>query len=117
MLRMGPVYAQDNGQGVSGIKPERTAKYRDLLYARTGIRCHRFHRLMAQPAGRGVGVPVDFTETPGGLQIESQELVEQHLYGHHKYGSYISTHQFPLPRCKLSNYYNCPVRMSTGYSQ
>ena len=37
MLRMGPVHAWDNGQGVSGTEPERTARYRDLLYARTGI--------------------------------------------------------------------------------
>ena len=34
-LRMGPVHAPDNGQGVSGAKPERTARYRELLYART----------------------------------------------------------------------------------
>ena len=28
MLRMGPVHARDNGQGVSGAEPERTARYR-----------------------------------------------------------------------------------------
>jgi len=33
MLRMGPVHVRDNGQGVSDIEPERTARYRDLLYA------------------------------------------------------------------------------------
>ena len=33
MLRMGPVHAQDNGQGVSSAEPERTARYEDLLYA------------------------------------------------------------------------------------
>ena len=49
---------------------------------------------MAQPAGRGVGVLVHPTETPGGLQVESQELVVQYLYDHHKHGSYIGTHQF-----------------------
>jgi len=44
MLRMGPVHAWDNGQGVSSTEPECTARYRDLLYARTGIGCHRSHR-------------------------------------------------------------------------
>jgi len=44
MLRIGLVHARDNGQGVSGAEPERTARYRDLLYARTGIGCHRSHR-------------------------------------------------------------------------
>ena len=34
MFRMGPVHARDNGPGVSGTEPERTARYRDLLYAR-----------------------------------------------------------------------------------
>ena len=44
MLRMGLVHARDNGQGVFGTESERTAKYQDLLYARTGIGCHRSHR-------------------------------------------------------------------------
>ena len=34
MFRMGPVHTWDNGPGVSGTEPERTARYRDLLYAR-----------------------------------------------------------------------------------
>ena len=34
MFRMGSVRAQDNSRGVSGIEPERTARYQDLLYAR-----------------------------------------------------------------------------------
>ena len=34
MFRMGPVHARDNGLGVSGTEPERTARHRDLLYAR-----------------------------------------------------------------------------------
>jgi len=49
-------------------------------------------------------VPVHPTEAPGGLQVESQELVVQHLYGHHKHKSYIGTHQFPPSRCKLFKY-------------
>jgi len=44
MLRMGPVHARDNGQGVFGIEPERIARYQDFLYARIGIGCHRSHR-------------------------------------------------------------------------
>jgi len=44
MLRMGPINTQENGQGVFGTEPERTARYRDLLYVRTGIGCHRSHR-------------------------------------------------------------------------
>ena len=34
MFKMGAVHARDNGPGVSGTEPERTARYRDLLYAR-----------------------------------------------------------------------------------
>jgi len=30
MFRMGRVQARDNGLGVSGAEPERTARYRDL---------------------------------------------------------------------------------------
>ena len=30
MLWMGPVHARDNGSGVSGAEPERTARYWDL---------------------------------------------------------------------------------------
>jgi len=36
---------------------------------------------MAHPEDRGVWVPVHITETPAGLQVESQVLVVQHLYG------------------------------------
>ena len=55
MFRIGPVHAQGNGSGVSGTEPERTARYRDLLYARTGVGFHRSHRnrlrTCAYPAG------------------------------------------------------------------
>ena len=34
MFRAGPVHTRDNGPGVSGTEPERTAWYRVLLYAR-----------------------------------------------------------------------------------
>jgi len=33
MFKVGPVHALDNGPGVSGTEPERTARYRDLLYS------------------------------------------------------------------------------------
>jgi len=51
MLRMGPIHPRDNGQGVSGTGPERTARYRDLLYSRTGIGCHHSYR--NRPRGFG----------------------------------------------------------------
>jgi len=44
MFRMGPAHAQDNGPRVSGAEPERTARYWDLLYARTGIEYCRSYR-------------------------------------------------------------------------
>jgi len=44
MFRMGPIYAWDNGLGVSDVEPKRTARYQDLLYARTGIGYRRSHR-------------------------------------------------------------------------
>ena len=45
MFRMGPVHARDNGPGVSDAEPEHTARYQDLLYARTGIGHRRSHRI------------------------------------------------------------------------
>jgi len=33
---------------------------------------------MAQPTGRGVGVPVHPTETPGVLQVESKYMTARH---------------------------------------
>jgi len=65
---------------------------------------------MAHPAGdQGTKVPVHPTKIPSSLQVESQVVVVQYLYDHHKHGSYIGTHQFPPSRCKLFNYY----RLST----
>ena len=34
MFRIGLVHTRDNGPVVSGTEPERTARHRDLLYAR-----------------------------------------------------------------------------------
>ena len=34
MFRIGLMHARDNGPGITGTEPERTARYRDLLYAR-----------------------------------------------------------------------------------
>ena len=54
------------------------------------------------PGRQGIRVPVHPMETPDDLQVESQVLVVQHLYGYHKHESYIGTHQFSLSRYKLS---------------
>jgi len=37
IFKMGLVHAWDNDPGVSGTEPERTARFRDLLYAQTGL--------------------------------------------------------------------------------
>jgi len=75
MFKMGYVHARDNGPGVSGSEPERTARYRDLLYARTGIGYHRSHRNRPRdctyPAGinrrsRGASTPHGI---PGDRQV------------------------------------------------
>ena len=65
MLKMGPVHDRDNGQGVSGTELERTARYRDLLYARIGVEyrrsCRNRPRACAYPTGinrsRGASTP------------------------------------------------------------
>jgi len=78
MFRMGPIHAQDNGQGVYGTEPECTARYRDLLYTRTGIGYHRSHRnrprACAYPTGisrksRGASTPHGI---PGSHQVIPQ---------------------------------------------
>jgi len=78
MFRMGPVLVRDNGPGVSGAEPECTARYKDLLYARTGIKYHRSHRnkrrACVYPAGinrrsRGASTPHGI---PGGRQVIPQ---------------------------------------------
>ena len=72
---MGLVLALDNDNGVSVAEPERTARYQDLLYARTGVGYHRSCRNMlracAYPAGinkrsRGASTP---HRIPGGRQV------------------------------------------------
>ena len=44
MFRMGLVHARDNILGVSGAELERTASYRDLLYAQKEIGYRRSHK-------------------------------------------------------------------------
>ena len=73
MLRMGPVYARDNGQEVSDIEPERTTRYRDLLYAQTGIGCHRStgiglgaYGTSGRQGSRGTSTPYGNTWWPPG---------------------------------------------------
>ena len=62
--------------------------------------------IIAHPAGRQGGrvtsTPLGSAWWPPG-RIQ-QELVIQHMYGHHKHMSYIDTHQFPPSRCKLFKY-------------
>jgi len=72
---------------------------------------------MTHPTGMGVGVLLYPMEIPSGLHVESQALVVQHLYGHHKHGSYVGTYQFAPSQCKLFNIANCQVIMSTVCSQ
>jgi len=77
MFRMGPVHVQDNGPGVFDAEPEHAARYRHLLYARTGIEYHRSHRnrskACAYSAGinrsRGASTPHGI---PGGRQVIPQ---------------------------------------------
>ena len=83
MFRMGPVHARDNGPGVSGTEPERTARHRTYYMPESlSIRPNRnrvspfptgyTQGIIAYLAGRqGVRVPVHPSEMPGGLQVES----------------------------------------------
>ena len=56
MFRIGPVHARYNGLGVSGAELERTARYRDLSYARTGIGYRRSHRNNSRACAYPVGI-------------------------------------------------------------
>jgi len=114
MLRMGLVHTQDNSQGVSGIEPECTARYRDLLYAQTWIECHRSQGLMAHPTGRGVGVPAHPTETLGGLQVESKYVAVRHFKTIINMETISVLISFPHPGVSYSIITYCPVTMSTG---
>jgi len=82
-----------------------------LVYARTGIECHRsphgynqgiIAHLVGRQGSRGASTPLGSAWWPPG-RIQ-QELVIQHMYGRHKYRSYIDTHQFSPFRCKLFKY-------------
>jgi len=72
---------------------------------------------MAQLAGRGVGVSVHPTETPDGLQVESKYVAARY------YKTIINMEiisvliSFPHPGVSCSIIKDCPVIMSTGYSQ
>ena len=79
MLRMGPVHARDNGQGVSSTEPESTARYQDLLYA-------QMEYDVIAPIGIGPGAygTTDRqgsrgpTKTPGGLKVASKYMAARH---------------------------------------
>jgi len=101
MSSIGPIHALDNGPGVSGAEPERTARYQDLFYTRIGIGYRRSHRnrsrICAYPAGinrksRGASIP---HRIPGGGQGIPQ------VCGHAWYDmttinmKLFETHQFP----------------------
>ena len=51
MISMGPVHARDSSLGLSSAEPERTARYRDLLRARTGIAYCRSHKNRPRACG------------------------------------------------------------------
>jgi len=101
MFSVGPVHARDNGSGVSDIESECTARYRDLLYARTGIEYRRFHRnkprACAYPAGinrksRGTSTPPWNPRWPPGDPSSMWPRVTR--YDHHKY-DYSGPFSFP----------------------
>ena len=62
---MRSIHARDNILGVSGAELECTVRYRDLLYARRGVRYHRSHRnrlkSCAYSAGKTEGVGCQYT--------------------------------------------------------
>jgi len=123
MFKMGPVHARDNGQGVSDTESECTARYRDLLYARIGIECHRSHR--NRPRGlwhirqeiRGVGMPVHSRKIPGGLQVEFQIWVVQHLYDTINMKAILVPISFLRPGVSCSIITDYPMIISTLCSQ
>ena len=112
MFRMGPAHAEDNGPGVSGAEPERTARYQDLLYAQRRIRYHRSHknrpRACAYLAGKkgGIGVPSHATENPR-WPPDDPSRMWPHVtrYDHHKYGTNYDTSVFPK-LCASCHIYN-----------
>ena len=51
MFRMGPVHARDNGPGLSGTEPERTARHR-IYYMPEGLIIHPYrNRVSPFPTG------------------------------------------------------------------
>ena len=73
--------------------------------------------LMAQPAGRGVGVPVRPTETPGGLQVESKYVAARHYKTiiNMETISVLISFSRPGVSCLIITIF--PVIVSTEYSQ
>ena len=117
MFRMGPVHARTTVQEypiLSRNAPLGTKTY--YMPEGLSIRPNR-NRVSSFPTGiypsdystpgrqagdRGASAPLGSACWPPG-RIQ-QELVAQHMYGHHKHRSYIDTHQFPLSQCKLFKY-------------
>ena len=110
---MGLVYARDNGPGVSDAELERTPRYRDLLYARTGVGYRRSHRnrlrACAYSVGKtgGVGVlvhPLESLVAPGDPSIIWPRVTR---YDHYKYGTNQDSSVSPKPGTNCLIYYNC----------
>ena len=72
---------------------------------------------MAQPTDRGVGVPVHPTETLGGLQVKSKYVAARHFKTIISMKTISVLISFPHPGVSSSIILDCPVIMSTGYSQ
>ena len=68
--------------------------------------------LMAQPAGRGVGVLVHPTETLGGLQVESKYMAARHYKTIINMETILVLIIFPHPSVSCLIIRICPVIMS-----
>ena len=71
---------------------------------------------MVQPAGKGVGVPVHPTETPGGLQVESKYMAARHYKTIINMETISVLISFPHPGVSCLIIIIYPVIMSTEYS-
>ena len=130
MFIMGPVHARDNGPGLSGTEPERTARHRDLLYARRSYNTPEQEQSVTVPhriylgdystpgqAGKGVGVPVHPSETPGGLQVESYRKLYNICMATINTEAISIPINFPHPGVSCLNITESQIIMFTGYSQ
>ena len=82
MLRMGPVLARVNDHGVSGAEPECTARYQDILYARTevGYRRSRKNRPRAYAYLAGINMRSMGASMPHGVLGSRQVIPEEYRH-------------------------------------